>query len=578
MNILGLIGYGYNPGAALVVNGQLVAHAEEERFTRLKGSHFVFPRKSVAWMLQDNGLSMDDIDVIAWGWDQDLYRFQMPLFYARNFVRHSLFRGHGGSSIANVISQHWLEQWPSVIREKIKLELLSSGIPGRIPPIKFVSHHLSHAASAFYLSGFPESNILVVDGSGERYCTSLYHADGEGIHELEHIEMPNSLGWFYAAMTEYLGFIPYRDEGKVMGLAPYGECDNAILESLSQVICIEEEGYQVNPEYTLLGKHNSGKHFSDALIGLLGPARRYGAELSQRHKNIAFATQYCLEKAILAVLKRINSLHPGDHLCVAGGVALNCKMNGVLRKQSGIKGFFVQPSSTDAGSALGAALWYARQQGERLGETLVHTYYGSGYSDETIETILKNNGLSYSRPENIAATVGLALSQDKLVGVFQGRAEFGARALGHRSILANPLKKDARDRVNARVKFREAWRPFCPSVLNEERDRYIEEACFAPFMATAFQLKAEYRELLASIVHEDGSIRPQTVDRDAHAFMWQCIDAFRQHTGHGIVLNTSFNVRGQPIVESPGDAIGCFFSSGLDALAIGPFWLEKGTH
>jgi len=574
VNVLGLIGYGYNPGAALIKDGKLVAHSEEERFTRFKGSHFLFPKKSMAWMLKDNGLTFDDIDAIAWAWDQNLYRFQMPLFFLKNFFKHSLTKP-GGSESALTVAAHMLEQMPGNVKNNIRYEVLSSGIKGKVPPIHFLPHHLCHAASSYYLSGYEHSNIMVIDGSGEKYCTSLYSANNGAINELEHIEMPNSLGWFYAAITEYLGFIPYRDEGKVMGLAAYGEADNTLLKKMEQVIQVDHHSYTVDPQYTLLGQHNYGKHFSDSLVDLLGPPRLYNTPLEGHEKNVAYAAQHLLEQAASATLKRLNQHNRDENLCLAGGVTLNCKMNGFLRRQPGINNLFVQPSANDAGSALGAALLHAQNNKQLKPFKQRHTYFGSGYSDDEIETKLKNSHVKYTKSDNIHSLVGKALSENKIVAVFQGRAEFGARALGHRSILANALMKDAKDYVNTRVKFRENWRPFCPSLLDEDRDKYIKDAVEAPFMAVAFELQEEWSELLSAIVHTDGSIRPQTVIKEEHPFMWQCINEFKKITDHSIIMNTSFNVRGQPIVESPEDAIACFFATGLDALAIGNFWLEK---
>ncbi|MCA9575741.1 MAG: hypothetical protein KC668_09910 [Myxococcales bacterium] len=558
----------------MIRDGSLVAHSEEERFTRFKGSHFAFPTRSMTWMLKDNGLTFDDIDAVAWSWDQSLYRVEMPLFFLKNYLRHGLGRPGSGQGITKVTS-HVLDNLPGHVRSRIRSELVASGVRGEVPPIHFLPHHLCHAASSFYMSGFEHSNVVVIDGSGEQHCTSLYAADANGIEELEHVSIPNSLGWYYAAVTEHLGFIPYRDEGKVMGLAAYGRPSLELTRKLAQVLTIRDDTYSVDPGYTLLGEHRFGRHFSDALVDLLGPPRPYEAPLEPRHQDIAFAAQHLLEQAAGAVVRRVQKLRPDGHLCLAGGVTLNCKMNGFLRRAPGVERLFVQPSANDAGSALGAALLFAQQRGALRSHTLRHTYYGSGYDDDQIEAKLKNSRLGYSRPADIHATVGQSLGEGKIVGVYQGRAEFGARALGNRSILANPLIKDARNQVNGRVKFREPWRPLCPSIMDEFRDRYMRDACDAPFMAVAFEVREEWTDLLSAVVHTDGTIRPQTVTKQQNEFLWRCIDAFRSITGHAIVMNTSFNVRGQPIVESPGDAIACFFATGLDALAIGPFWLEK---
>jgi carbamoyltransferase len=572
MKVLGLIGFGYNPGAALVVDGRLVAHGEEERFTRLKGSHFMFPGKAAAWCLGRGSLQLGDVDVVAWAWDQSAYRLRVPAFFAKSFLQQV---GSSGSGHVLTVLEHLVQQHPRTVRQKILEGLRLAGLGGRMPRIEFLPHHLCHAASAYYLSGFDRANVLVVDGSGEMFTSSIYHGSGRDLVEVDHVEIPNSLGWMYAAFTEYLGFIPYRDEGKLMGLAAYGSPRPDLAEKIDRVVAVERDRYRVDPSYTLLGPHTQGKHYSDRLIELFGPPRRYAQPLAGHEQDIAFACQQKLEEAARALVRRARAAHPSPNLCVAGGVALNCKMNGALRAAEGVERIFVQPSSSDAGSALGAALLVAARAGEPSAEPLRHVYYGPEHGDAAIRAKLENAGARFTAPDDLPRRVAEAVASDKTVAVFRGPMEFGARALGHRSILANPLNPRMKEIVNARVKFREPWRPFCPSLVREQRERYFEPGDDAPFMVVAYRIREDLRARLPSIVHVDGSIRPQTVEREVEPFYWECIDRFRALTGEGIVLNTSFNVRGQPIVESPAEALGCFFSTGLDALAIGSYWIEK---
>ncbi len=575
MKILGLIGFGYNPGAALVVDGRLVAHCEEERLTRLKGSHFMFPGKSAAWCLHSAGLSLADVDQIAWAWDQPAYNFRVPAFFLKSF-----FKQLGSSNTGNVltVAEFLLENNPRSVRQKIVEGLRVVGLSGRVPPIEFLPHHKCHAASAYYMSGFDDANVVIVDGSGETYTSSIFHGKGNELRDVEHAEIPNSLGWMYAAITEYLGFIAYRDEGKVMGLAAYGERNDEYFEKIEKVIRVDRESFEVDPRYCLLGPHNEGKHYSDHMIELFGEPRRYGQPLEGREKDIAFAAQTKLEEAALAMVRRANSRNPSPNLCLAGGVALNCKMNGTLRGAEGIEGFFVQPSSSDAGSALGAAILISTQAGEWKNERLTNVFYGPSFDDDAIREKLDNAGVRYSAVGELPERVARAVSENQIVAIYRGAMEFGARSLGHRSIVANPLNPDMKDIVNARVKFREGWRPFCPSMTREAAARYLTPADDeAPFMIVAYEMREEMRAALPSVVHCDGSIRSQTVDRSVEPFWWECIDQFGKLTGEPIVMNTSLNVRGQPIVESPHEALACFFSTGLDAMAIGNYWVEKGS-
>ena len=573
MKILGLIGFGYNPGAALVVDGRLVAHVEEERLTRFKGSHFMFPGKAAAWCLRSAGLELGDVDKIAWAWDQDAYRFRVPAFFVKSF-----FKQLGSSSGGNVltVAEFLLENNPKGVRQKIVEGLRMNGLSGKVPPIEFLPHHKCHAASTYYMSGFDEANVVIVDGSGETYTSSIFRGVGDELKDVEHVEIPNSLGWMYAAITEYLGFIPYRDEGKIMGLAPYGQPRDEHFERLDKIIKIERESFEVDPKYCLLGPHNHGKHYSDHMVELFGEPRRYGQPISQREKDIAFAAQQRLEEAAQAMVRRANSKNPSKNLCVAGGVALNCKMNGTLRAAEGIENIFVQPSSSDAGSALGAAVLASAEAGEWVRERMNHVYYGPSHTDDEIKEKLENAGVRSSQPDDLPGKVAEAVTQSKVVSIYRGAMEFGARALGHRSIVANPLDPDMKDIVNARVKFREAWRPFCPSMTREASKRYFEpEDDEAPFMVVAYWMKEEMKKKLPSVVHVDGSIRPQTVDRAVEPFWHECIEKVGAITGEPIVMNTSFNIRGEPIVDAPHEALACFFSTGLQAMVMGSYWIEK---
>lgn len=575
MKVLGLWGFGSNPGVALLDHGKLLAHVEEERFTGFKGSHGLFPKKSVHWVLSEFGLDFSDVDLIAWPWDQSAYLWQMPLFYAKSFFRHFSWKAHSqGQSTLKVFS-HLLDQQPRFIRSRIHQELNASGVTGRMPSIQFVSHHLSHAASAYFMSGYDHAHVIVMDGSGEQNCSSIFFGSGKELQSIDSFQIPNSLGWFYAAATEYLGFIPYRDEGKVMGLAAYGGKQADVFRKMQKIIQCSDYSYRVDPKYTLLGPHTKGIHYSDHWQELFGPPRPYNTTVSKRDKDIAFAVQYSLEAAACSVVRRAQKKSASANLCLSGGISLNCKMNGRLRNLPGIESLFVQPSGNDAGSALGAALLMNHKMRSVSGDILNTTYFGPSYKNEAIKSVLTNSGVVFRRPRNLAAKVGQALAQKKIVAVYRNRSEFGARALGNRSILANPQVKGIRDRVNKQVKFREAWRPFCPSILEEDVKEFLVQGERAPFMTVAYRVRPERQKELEAVVHIDGTVRPQTLSRLHNEFFWKCVNEFKKHSGIGLVMNTSFNLRGKPIVEKPEDALACFYSSGLDAMAIGDYWVEK---
>ncbi len=574
MKILGLLGFGYNPAAALIIDGELIAFVEEERMINFKGAHFMFPSFAAKWCLKKANLTLEDINYIAWGWNNPAYRIKMPLFFTSQFFKYGFLRKSDGG-IQEVLSSQIMDYLPGTVIRKIREGLRRVGLKGKIPKIEFIDHHESHVASTYLLSGFNEAVVIIIDGSGESTCTSIWHAKNGRYQLKKKTDIPHSLGWFYAGMTDYLGFIPYRDEGKVMGLAPYGKKVPQIEEKINKVIKISPDGYKLDPSYFLLGTHEAGKHFSDKLVKLFGPPRYYGEPLNDRITNIAFIVQETLEKIVLNIVKDATDNGRIRHVCIAGGVGLNCKMNGVIRQSPYVDKIFVQPAAGDAGAALGAAITLSHKLGEWKPYRLKNVYYGPSFSDEDIKKELDIAGIKYSMPDNIAQKTAKAVSEGKIVAYFDGAMEFGARALGHRSILANPCDPDMKDKVNLRVKFREPWRPFCPSLTTESKHDYLEDADNAEFMIVAYQAKKGIRDRIPSVVHVDNSVRPQTVEKDTNPRYWEILNELKSLTGHPVVLNTSFNLRGQPIIAHPRDAIACFFSSGLDVLVLNNYWIEK---
>lgn len=589
MNILGIIANDMgHPAACLLQDGKLVAFVEEERFIRVKQAPGYFPSRALRYCLDHAGIGLDEIDVIAYGWDADRYRWRVPLFLARSFLRQRLTprsapktapapgRPRLGSAVISGL-RSLLAFQPRTLRENIVLGLRNAGfVDGRVPPIVFVRHHLAHAASAFYCSGFEEAAILVFDGHGEENTMSIFRGDGRNIELLEHLDIPHSLGWFYSAFTEFLGWSPNEGETKLMGLAPFGKPNAKIEELVDSVLELTDDGYRVNADYLFYGPRSYGKFFSDALVARLGPPRGPDDPITDHHRDIAWAVQNRLERAGIHLARRALRLADSRNLCLTGGVALNCKMNGEINKAGVAHELFVQPVSHDAGVSLGAAQVVAMQKGDDCRFLMDHIYWGPEYSDAEIEATLRANQVAYRKSEDVVEDAAALIAGEKIVGWFQGRMECGPRALGGRSILADPRVPGMKDRVNDRVKFREDWRPFALSILEEHFDEYVEKPIASPFMILAFEVVEAKRDSIQSAMHWiDHTTRPQTVSKSTHPLYWELIEAFRRRTGVAGLLNTSFNVKGEPIVCTPSDALRCFYGTGMDAFVIGNFIVEK---
>jgi carbamoyltransferase len=429
-------------------------------------------------------------------------------------------------------------------------------------PMRYVDHHFAHAISAYGYSGFDDSAIVIMDGRGAWEATSIWHGRDGRIEHVLTIPFPNSIGAFYSAFTEYLGFVPNSDEWKVMGLAPYGQPG----VNLDAFIDPGAAPYRVHAKRL----HGGG------ISAMLGPPRAAEGEINDRHKNIAYAVQDYCERAMMSVVRLALARTKSRNLCMAGGVALNSKANGKILAAAIVDKLFVQPAASDDGVALGAALAPCLDHDGRLpNRAMRHAYFGPTFNDDAIETTLKTYKLRYTRVNDPAATGADLLSQGKMLGWFQGRMEFGPRALGGRSILADPRDAEMTAKVNNAVKFRESWRPFAPSIKKEAAADFVETATDSPFMILTAQVREQKRGVIPAVTHVDGSARPQTVEREVNPLYWRLIDEFGKRTGVPVVLNTSFNLRGEAIVNTPTNAVRTFFSSGMDGLLIGSFLLEK---
>lgn len=575
MNILGVNGLGINPAACLWQNNQLKAFAAEERFNRLKESFGLMPKQAAAFCLKSGQVNITEVDAVAFGWNAPLYNWYMPFFVAKTALQYSSTNADKGA-VYKALEQ-LTKYRPGNVQRALTDMFRATGNGAKIPQVVYYNHHLAHAASAYYTSGFDAAHILVIDGSGENQCTTIFKAEGAQIQLVETLKIPHSLGWFYQSITEWLGFTPNSHEGKTMALAVYGNYDEDLQRKLTRLLQLKQSGsYTYNPIYSFAGRHTKGSIYSDELEQVLGCARNKNEDFTPYHYNVAFNAQYLLEKATSALVTKIarDKTFSGN-LCLAGGVALNCKMNGVLMQAEGVKQIFVPPVSSDDGTALGAAMLYAKQKGADPRFSMQHAYYGPTYTDKEIEAVLKQCNLPYTRPENITQTTAELLAQGKIVARFNGGMEVGARALGNRSILAHPAIKGMKNRINAQIKGREDWRPFAVSALFEARNQLVEHACHSPFMTIAFKVRKQALPILSEGVHIDGTTRPQFVTATANADYYNLIAAFEKITGIPALLNTSFNTNEEPVVCSPAQAIKAFYGTGLDALALGNFLLLK---
>jgi carbamoyltransferase len=576
---LGIFGPGPNSSAAICSDNEIIAWAEEERFNRIKTAPNAYPAQAIAYCINEAEKRGLKVHSVGYGWDCENYAGP-----ATENLKETNRKYPSETDSLNMKAQSFLNSVydPEVVKNDLRLILRKNGVIMDEIEFKYYPHHLCHAASAHYCSGFEDSVIIINDGVGEVASSTLYHIGESGdFEELARVELPHTLGGLYASVTEFLGFRAYMDEGKTMGLAAYGKPDpeiEAVFEEIAQDLP-GEFGYKVNPRYRYNGKRTYGKKFTDLMVEKLGsPRSRSESAMNDPYPDIAYAAQKQLEKFLFSQLEYSAGLNLSKNACFAGGVHMNCKANGLLAESDYFENYFFQPASSDNGIPLGAAMLLRKEYGDGKPSypALNHLYYGPSYSDDEIEEVLNRCKLSYEKSPDIAKDVAELIAENAIVGWFQGKMEVGARALGGRSILANPLNPGARDHVNKHVKNREAWRPFCPSLQYESFKKYFDTNLESSnYMITACDIDKDYLDVLPSCIHIDGTVRPQTVTKEANPIYWEMLKEFEKITGHAIVVNTSFNVQGEPIVMKPEDAIRCFHASGMDALAMGSFLIKK---
>jgi carbamoyltransferase len=540
MKILGLTHpYSWNTAAALLVDGELKAFAEEERFTRLKHAPRSFPRMAMDYCLKEGGINLAEVDHIAIGMDSrwsvilpNLWPPQ-PLRFAYGKIQRTMKEISRGN-----------DYFPFSEKD---------------PRVSFHNHHLSHIASSIYLSGFEKANFISLDGAGGGESGMLGWGEGIDLHILHRVTNAGSWGALYERITKALGFKPHSHEGKTMGLAAYGTPDPDRFDFIDWSKPVPEIDHTKRNKFLATLEHRDSK-----------------AEITQEHKDLAATVQDVLERALLQMAKFLSEQSGSKALCMSGGVALNCSANGKLLASEFVDDIYIQPASSDAGAALGAAVMqHVQLTGERPSFVFDHAYYGPEFSDEEIEAVLKESKLGYERCENIAQRTAELIIQGKVVGWFQGRMEAGPRALGGRSIVADPSIAGIKDTVNAEVKHREMWRPFAPSMHHEDIGEYVDNPHTSPFMILAFQARKDKVEEFRAAVHVDETARVQGVTEQVNAPYYQLISEFKKLTGRGVILNTSFNVAGEPLVCYPSDALRTYACCGMDALAIGSFLVQK---
>jgi carbamoyltransferase len=601
MIILGINTFGENPSATLLIDGKLVSFSHEERFNRLKGSYGLFPSHAINWCLKSNNLILADVDYIACSWDSNKYPFSRAKSLIKVKLNYLFQKGYrfpssiGESSSYGSIFEYLNLYSPKFMKEKIKDNLRISGHKGDIPQIVFVNHHLSHAYQTYFQSSFNESLVLVVDGHGEENCISGYRVNNGVFHKILNYEVPYSLGWFYGGFTAYLGFQANRDEGKMMGLAAYGEVrkkNNPWLERLEKIISFKNNNFTIDPLFFKMGGNEYHPRYTDHLvkfitsfdsemlpIGLNETVEQNGKIINKylldKYVDLAFAVQKYLEDSLISITNKMIKDTGITNLCIAGGVAMNCKANREILDNTDIENIFIHPASSDDGSAIGSAFYVAKQRGYNVRNILTNVQLGASFTNDEIKKALDNSHISYIKSNDIGTDGAKLLNNGKIISWFQDGFEMGARALGGRSIIASPIYKDMKDKVNKNVKYREIWRPYTPSILEEYQDEYIENSVDSPFMILAAKAKKKLIDNTPAVVHIDNTIRPQTVKNKFLPKWYNLINQHYKLSNHPILLNTSFNVRGEPIVSTPYDAIRTFYSTGLDNLIIGDFIISK---
>ena len=566
MMTLGINAAYHDSAACLVADGAVLAAAEEERFTRIKHGKrplpfttWELPFHAIDYCLGAAGIELADVDHVAYSFDPHLLlkrkRLTLPLEPSAYPAKSSWTSPWEPLSLAYMVNaeRQLVDGAPHHIRKRF-----AGAKRARHWQWHFVEHHVAHEASAFLAAPFEEAAVMTLDGRGELATTSYGRFAGGAYERLGQVHMPHSLGLLYERVTDYLGFLHSSDEYKVMALASYGGPVHA--GAFREMIRLLPGGmYEIQ---------------DPNLVERFGPARERGAAFEKKHFDIARSLQLVLEESAVSLAEWLKNRTNAENLCMAGGVALNCVMNARIRDAGLFERVWVQPAAGDAGTALGAALWTDWQSRGMRNWQMDHAFLGPAFTDAEIEAFLKRSLVKYRKAEDLPGETARILAQDRIVGWFQGRMEFGPRALGGRSILASPLSADMQQRLNE-IKDREDFRPVAPVVLEEEAASWFVRGARSPFMLFVYEVAADKAARIPAVRHVDGTARIQTVNRGQHPQYYDLLKAFQRATGVPVLVNTSFNTRSEPVVCTPRDAVECFWTSPIDALAIGSFLVEK---
>ncbi|TLS66748.1 carbamoyltransferase [Mariprofundus erugo] len=581
MIVLGVNAYHGDSSACLVVDGAMVAAIEEERFRRIK--HWAgFPSEAIRYCLKEAGIKLADVDYVAINSDPKANLMKKIGYTMKNRPELSL-----------IVDKLKDQNKRRTVDQEFEAAFPNDGFKAEV---RHVEHHLAHLSSAFHVSPYADAVVVSVDGFGDFASAAWGFGQGSEISIDDKVYFPHSLGAFYQALTQFIGFPHYGDEYKVMGLAPYGK--PSYLEQMRQIVLLQDDGsFRLNLDYF---KHHVekvnyewesgiptvGQIYSDRLADLLGPAREKGEELTQRHKDIAHSVQAMYEEAFFHLLNKLHARHGTDNLCIAGGCGMNSVANGKVTLRTPFRNVYIQSAAGDAGGAIGAAFVVHHQVSPKAGRQFVmdHAYWGSHFSSEEIRT--KVEGLRTELESErcvikliddeteLCRKTAQAISEGKVVGWFQGRMEWGPRALGNRSIVCDPRRSDMKDILNLKIKRRESFRPFAPSVLRDSVAEWFEIDAEVPFMMKVFQIRGEKRTEIPAVTHVDGSGRLQTVYSHTNPRYHGLISAFNELTGVPMVLNTSFN-ENEPVVCKPEEALACFLRTKMDVLVLGDWFIER---
>jgi len=574
MYILGLNAFHADSSAAIFKDGIMIAATEEERFTRVK--HWAgFPVQAIRFCLLEAGITLNEVDHITIGRDPKAKYINKLNYLRRNpSLVFGAFKRLRNSQEVSSLEKLFLQVDPGMDINSIKSR------------IRNIEHHRSHLASAFFASPFEESALISIDGSGDFTTTMIATGKGNKMEVIDSVDFPVSIGLFYTSFTQYLGFPHYGDEYKVMGLAPYGQpkyTDKVLklIKFLPNGLYTWDERYFVPPTKAGFEYVNNmpsvGNLFSDYFVSQFGPARLKNEELSQYHKDLASSVQRATEEIIFHVLRELRKKTGLKNVCIAGGVAQNSVANGKLAEATGFEGVYIPSAGHDAGISMGSALYYYHQElGFKRSPAIYSAYTGIRFSNEEIEEILKARGINYRRlpDEELFDIVTDKLLEPGVVGWFNGRAEFGPRALGGRSIIADPRNAKAKDLLNLKIKRRESFRPFAPSILKEYTSQYFTKNDEVPFMEKVFPIRPEKQAEIPAVTHVDGTGRLQTVDKNVSPRYYALIEKFREKTGVPILLNTSFN-ENEPIVNTPQEALDCYLRTQMDMLVLENCVIER---